>query len=235
MKILVSAFLFAATPAVAQAQPAPALAGTRLDIVATGQASRVADLARISAGVVSDAPTASAAMAENARRMVAVRAALRRAGVEDRDIATSAFSLSPQYRQDSRPDSAQRIIGYEASNELSIRFRDVAAAGPILDALVAEGANRINGPEMEVSKPEEALDEARTKAITAARARADLYARAVGKRVARILTIDEGGGGGVYPDRNMGIVAEGLGRLPTRIQPGEQALSVTITVSFELE
>ena len=235
MKTLLAAGLLAAAiPAAASAQPAPAgsIAGTRLDVVATGAASRVPDLARISAGVVAAAPTASGALAENGRRMAAVRAALRGAGISDRDVQTSQVSLNPQYRQDQSGDSAPKIIGYLANNEVSIRFRDVAATGAILDTLVAQGANQINGPTLEVSKPEEAFDEARTKALAIARARAELYARATGKRVGRILAISEAGSdspGGPRPMMAQMRVA-GLA-----IDPGEQSLSVTLSVSFELD
>ena len=235
MKSLFAAVLLAAaTPAAAEAQPAPAatLAGTRLDVVAAGEATRVPDLARIGAGVVAVAPTASAALAENARRMASVRAALRRAGIADRDVQTSAVGLYPQYRQDPAAGSAPKITGYQANNEVTIRFRDVAATGAILDALVAEGANQINGPTLDVSKPDEALDEARTKALAAARARAELYARATGKRVGRILSISEGGGPGPIGPRPVMAQMRGVA---TEIDPGEQSLSVTLAVSFELE
>jgi uncharacterized protein YggE len=236
MKILFAAALLAAAPVAALAQgaaPAEAIAGTRLDIVATGEVSRVPDVARIGTGVVAVAPTASAALAENARRMASVRAALRKTGVADRDVQTSAVNLFPQYRQEQTSGGPPQITGYQATNEVTIRFRDVAATGAILDALVAEGANQINGPSLEVSKPEEALDEARTKALAVARARAELYARATGKRVGRILSISEAGGAIPIGPRPMMAMRAGLAS--TEIDPGEQSLSVTLSVSFELE
>jgi uncharacterized protein YggE len=225
----------AATPAFAQAQPTQAetIAGTRLDVVATGEVSRVPDLARVTAGVIAIAPTATAALAENARRMAAVRAALRRAGIADRDVQTSAVSLYPQYQQNPPPGTGPQITGYQATNEVTIRFRDVASTGAILDALVAQGANQISGPSLEVSKPDDALDEARTKALAAARARAELYARAIGKRVGRILTISEAGSvTPIFPRPMMAMQARAMA---TDIDPGEQTLSVTLSVSFELE
>ncbi|HEX5181646.1 MAG TPA: SIMPL domain-containing protein [Allosphingosinicella sp.] len=221
--------LVAALPAAARAQPAPAMTGTRLDIVATGEVSRVPDLARITAGVVAVAPTATAALADNARRMAAVRAALGRAGIADRDVRTSNVSLFPQYRQDQ--DRAPQINGYQATNEVSVRFRDIAASGAILDALVAQGANQISGPTLEVSKPDEALDEARVKALAAARARADLYARAAGKHVVRMVSISEAGAAIPVEPRPMAFARAAT----TGIDPGEQSLSVTLSVSFELE
>lgn len=234
--ILGAALALSALPAAAQPpQPAPILLdGTRLDVVATGEVSRVPDLARISAGVVSVAPTATAALAENATRMASVRAALKRAGIADRDIQTSSINLYPDYRHDPQGANPQ-IIGYRASNEVSVRFRDIANSGRILDALVAQGANQINGPMLTIDKPEAALDEARTQALANARARAELYARALGKRVGRILSISEAGANYAPPvimmrQANRGAVADS-----TSIDPGEQTLAVSLSVSFELE
>jgi uncharacterized protein YggE len=233
---LLAAAALPAAGALAQSPPAQvqALDGTRLDIVATGEVNRVPDIVRIGAGVVTTAPTASAALAENATRMRNVRDALRRAGVADRDIQTSAINLFPDYRHDQQGGNPQ-LIGYRASNELTVRFRDIASSGKILDALVAQGANQINGPMLGIDKPEEALDEARTKALTVARARADLYARALGKRVGRILWVSEGGGG-AYPMPMMRQRGMAVGEAAsTSVEPGEQTLAVTLSVSFELE
>ena len=125
------------------------------------------------------------------------------------------------------------ITGYQASNQLAIRFRDVRKAGPILDALVAEGVNQINGPSFSVEEMDAALDEARTNAIGKARARAELYAKAAGMRVKRILAISEGGGSSPPPPpRPMLMAAKSY---DTAIEPGEQELTVSVSVSFELE
>jgi hypothetical protein len=230
-----SLLALAVLPGAASAQTVPvqAIQGTRLDVVATGEVTRVPDIVRVSAGVVTTAPTASGALQENARRMDSVRAALRRAGIAERDIQTSALNLHPDYRHDERGQQPQ-LIGYRAHNEVTVRFRDIANTGKILDALVAQGANQINGPMLGIDKPEAALDEARTRALAAARARAELYARATGKRVGRILAISEGGGMGVPVPmyRAEAITVSGS---RTEISPGEQSLAVTLSVSFELE
>jgi uncharacterized protein YggE len=216
----------------AQAPPSAAISGTRLDVVATGEVSRVPDIARITAGVVTTAPTASGALAQNARQMASVRQALVRAGIADRDIQTSSINLYPDYRQTPNGGNPQ-IIGYRASNDVSIRFRDIASAGSILDALVAQGANQINGPMLGIDKPQQALDEARVAAIAAARTRAELYARAIGKRVGRIIAISEAGANIPMPmERMRGMAAS---QASSVIEPGEQSVSVTVSVSFELE
>ncbi|HEX8308894.1 MAG TPA: SIMPL domain-containing protein [Allosphingosinicella sp.] len=242
MRNLILAVALAATAlplaaASAQSQPAVAgilLEGTRLDVVATGEVARVPDVARITAGVVTVAPTATAALAQNATQMASVRAALKRAGIADRDIQTSSINLYPDYRQDQQGNNPQ-IVGYRASNDVSIRFRDIAATGRILDVLVAQGANQINGPMLSIDKPEAALDEARTQALANARARAQLYARALGKRVGRILSISEAGANYAPPMVMMRQAAVGRAADSTSVDPGEQSVAVSLSVSFELE
>lgn len=235
-KLLMSAMLAGAVlPAAAAAQTAQAqaISGTRLDVVATGEVNRVPDIARINAGVVTQAPTATEAIRQNAQRMEQVRAALRRAGVADRDIQTSSINLHPDYRY--AENRAPELTGYRASNEVTVRFRDIATTGRILDALVAQGANQINGPMLGLERPEAALDEARTDAVAKARARADLYARALGMRVKRILSVSEAGGFHLPPPSPVAMRAMAADAAETRIEPGEQTVSVTLSVSFELE
>ena len=232
--MMASLLAMTALPAAALAQgavPMQVISGTRLDVVATGEVTRVPDIATVNTGVITTAPSATAALEQNAAQMRRVRDALRRAGIADRDIQTSSINLFPEYRHDERGANPQ-LIGYRAQNEVSVRYRDIASTGRILDALVAQGANQINGPMLSIDKPEAALDEARTKALTAARARAELYARATGKRVGRIVAISESGGGMPMPmyGRAAGVMNEA-----SKIDPGEQSLSVTLSVTFELE
>ena len=233
---LLAASLIALAPAAGAAQTLPAtpISGTRLDVVATGEVTRVPDIARINAGVVTVAPTATAAIEQNATRMEAVRAALRRAGIADRDIQTSSINLNPEYRyQDGQPPI---LTGYRAGNEVAVRFRDIRTTGRILDALVAQGANQINGPTLGLDQPEAALDEARTAALRTAQARAELYARALGKRVKRVLLVSEGGGTGpVLRTFDMAEAQAVRSVAKTEIDPGEQTVSITLTVSYELE
>ena len=223
-----------ALPATAPAQVplVQTINGTRLDVSATGEVSRVPDIANISAGVVTRAASATAAISQNAARMERVRAALKRAGIEDRDIQTSSINLNPEYRY--QDNHAPVLTGYTASNQVSIRFRDIRNSGKILDALVAEGANQINGPSLSIDKPETALDEARTKALAVGRARAELYARSLGLRVAKLVSVSESGGySGPQPMvMSRMAVAEAAS---TKIDPGEQQLQVTLAMTFELQ
>lgn len=236
------AYLFAAAalamapavlPAAAPAEPVLAPGATRLDLTAEGSVERVSDVAQVTAGVVTQAATAQAAMAENATRMQATLAALRRAGVAPRDLQTASVDLSPQYRYGENQPPI--LTGYQATNQVVVRLRQIDRAGAVLDSLVAAGANRIDGPTLSVDAPEAALDEARGKAVAAARQRADLYAKAAGLRVVRILSISEAGEGGPVPPVPMAMMARSAkAEADTAIAAGEQKLAVRVSVSFEL-
>lgn len=224
-----------ATPLSARAQTAvvQTVSGTRLDLSVAGAVSRVPDVAVISAGVVTRSTTASGAISDNAARMERVRAALKRAGIADRDIQTSNINLNPEYRH--QDNQAPQLIGYTASNQVNIRFRDIRNSGAILDALVAQGANQINGPSLTIDKPEAALDEARAKALTVGRERAELYARSLGMRVVRLIAVSEGGG--FDPPRPFAdaiVVTGARAASKTEIDPGEQQIQITLWMSFEL-
>lgn len=224
LALLLTAPAFAAEP-----DPAP-IAGTRLDLSATGMVTRAPDVATIGVGVVTQARTAREALAANAQRMTVTIAALRRAGVAERDIQTDSLSLAPQYRYGN--DQPPALTGYQATNRVTARLRDVAATGGVLDALAAAGANQIDGPSFALDHPEAALDEARTQALASARARADLYARAAGLHVRRIVRIAEGEAAPMVRPMMMAAMRK---TAETPIESGEQALSVTLSVTFELE
>lgn len=226
----------AAVPGAAKAQQSTitqTIAGTRLDITATGEVTRVPDVAVISTGVVTRSATAGGAIQQASSRMARVRAALKAAGVDDRDVQTSTLSLNPEYTYAN--NQPPKLNGYTASNQLSVRFRDIANAGKIIDALVAEGANQINGPTLTIDKPEAALDEARVKAVAAARARADLYARSLGLRIVRVVSVSESGGYAPPPMPPMVMMAQRAEAASSKIDPGEQKLQVNLSVTYELQ
>ena len=233
IKTLALAATMAALPLAAMAEvTGPTVSGTRLDIVAQGTVKRVPDVAIISAGVITTARDAKSAMASNATAMARVLGALRSAGVAERDMATAQIGLSPQYRYvENQPPV---VTGYQANNSVTVRFRDIAKSGAILDALVGAGANQINGPTLTIDKPESAQDEARTDAIKTARTRAELYARAAGLTVKRIVAISETSTmSGPQP---MPYVRAQMADASAKseVVPGEQDVGVTVSVTFEL-
>ena len=233
IKTLALAATMAALPLAAMAEvTGPTVSGTRLDVVAQGTVKRIPDVAIISAGVITTARDAKSAMASNATAMARVLGALRSAGVAERDMATAQIGLSPQYRYvENQPPV---VTGYQANNSVTVRFRDIAKSGAILDALVGAGANQINGPTLTIDKPEAAQDEARTDAIKTARTRAELYARAAGLTVKRIVAISETSTmSGPQP---MPYVRAQMADASAKseVVPGEQDVGITVSVTFEL-
>jgi uncharacterized protein len=232
-KMVALAAAMATLPTVAMAEVnGPTVTGTRLDVVAQGSVKRIPDVAIISAGVVTQARDAKSAMATNATAMARVLTALRGAGVADRDMATAQIGLSPQYRY--AENQPPVVTGYQANNSVTVRFRDIAKSGAILDALVAAGSNQISGPTLTLDKPEAAQDEARSDAIKTARARADLYAKAAGLTVKRIVAISENGDV-ARPMPMMQMRAQmSDASAKSEIVPGEQEIGVSVSVTFEL-
>lgn len=254
MPLLKSRFLFAAAlaatlPMAVHAQTAPMAASpvpvispghALLSIAAEGKTVRAPDLAVFNAGVTTQGATAAVALAENASRMTAVIAALRKAGIAERDIQTSNLSINPVYRQPRIADTATEerepaIVGYQATNQVSVRQRKLDQYGKVIDTLVAAGANQVNGPSFQIDQPDAALDEARREAMKTARARADLYAGAAGLRVVRVLTISENGGWSP-PQPQVMFERSAMAGAPksSPVAAGELELTVTVNVTYEL-
>jgi uncharacterized protein YggE len=205
--------------------------GTLLQVSAHGETHRAPDVAQISAGVVTQNLDANAAMQANAQRMSAAIAALKKAGVAERDIQTSSISLSPQYKYgDNQPPT---ITGYQASNTVNVRLRELGKAGAVLDALVKQGANQINGPTFTLDQPDAAMDEARTDAVKHAQTRANLYATATGLKVRRIVSISESGE--MQPPRPVMMMAKMAdANVSTPVAAGENTIGVDLNVVYEL-
>jgi uncharacterized protein len=239
---LAAAALLTAVAAPVLSQPivehprTPLLIGaTTLSVSAEGRVERAPDVADLSAGVVTQAATASEAMRANAQRMSSMVAALKRAGVAERDIQTSGINLNPQYMY--RENQPPRLTGYQAVNTVSVRVRDIADMGRTIDALVAQGANQINGPTFRLDKPDQALDLARVEAMRKARQRAELYADAAGLKVKRIMSITEGHSmtPPPYPVPVMRAEAAMMKDASTPVEPGQVEMTVNVSVVFELE
>lgn len=232
----------AASPAMAQAvssAPVVAPGNAMLTVSADGRSTRTPDLAVFSAGVTTQAKTASAALTQNAEQMNAVIAALKASGIAERDIQTSNLSVNPVYGQP-RADANGNvsgdpvIIGYQATNQVEVKQRKIGNYGKTIDTLVNAGANQVSGPSFQLDNPDVASDEARVEAMKKARARADLYARAAGLSVKRILTISESGG---YAPQPMVMFARAdamVAKAPSPVAAGEVQVGANVTVTFEL-
>ena len=206
--------------------------GTLLSVSAQAEARQVPDVATLSAGVVTQAADANAAMRANATQMDKVMATIKAAGIAERDIRTSGISLNPQYKY--VENQSPTITGYQASNTVDLKVRDIARLGLVLDALVASGANQVNGPSFEIDQPEPVYDQARRDALKIAQSRAEMYAKALGLKVRRIVSIDEGGGYRPPMPVPMMAMARAKAESDTAVSPGETTLTANLNVVFEL-
>ncbi len=212
-------------------------AKSTLTVVGEGLAAARPDLAVVSLGVVSQAGSAKDALAENSKATSAVVAAAKEAGIEARDLETARVSVQPQY---SYPPSGSReprkIVGYEVSNALSIRVRDLDKLGGLLDRLVVVGANQLRNIELSVAEPGPLRDAARAAAMKDAVRKAGLYAEAAGVRIVRVMSIVEGQQNTPRPPV-MRALAQGApeARAAVPIEAGEQEFQGRVTAIFEIE
>jgi hypothetical protein len=206
-------------------------AATTLDLAAYGEVRLPPDMADLTLGVDSTAPSAAAAVRANAARMNQVIATLKAAGVADRDIRTSQLNLSPQYAE--APNQPQRLTGYQASNQVEVQVSDLPKLGKVVDAVVAAGANNIGQLSFGLANPTSAENAARVAAVKALEDKAALYAQATGYRIGRLVNLSEGAGYrpvGPMPMMAMAARAEA----PTPIESGEVKVRIDVTGEFEL-
>jgi uncharacterized protein YggE len=215
---------------------APALAETPADfppaISVTGEAqiSVAPDIAFVDAGVATDAKTAREASEANNTAMTRVFAALKAANIDARDVQTSRLSLQPQYAPNRSGPSP--VVGYRASNRVTVRIHDVSKVAGVIDTLVGAGANDIGNVAFEVSQASKLLDEAREKAVADARRKAEIYARAAGVTLGAPLSISEGGA--PQPMFRAKAVG-GMPASPTPIPQGEETLSISVSVTWAIK
>jgi uncharacterized protein YggE len=231
------ALTFAAAPAVlAQAAPPAAdtmFRATTLNLSAYGETRVEPDMATITLGVTTEGKTAAEAMSANAQRMTAVIASLRKAGIAERDIQTSNLNLNPQYRYE--PNEAPVLVGYQASNQVAVRVLDLKRLGAAVDASVGAGANQVQGISFGLKDPTTAENAAREAAVKALAAKAELYARATGYRVARLVSLSEAGGYAPRPPVPMvEMAARSFAKDATPVQGGELAVRIDISGLYEV-
>lgn len=245
MKTLVRAgavalLLSAAAAPAAFAQAAPPAAesmfrATTLNLSAYGEARVAPDMATITLGVQTEAPTAQAAMAQNAQQMNQVIAALRKAGVAEKDIQTSGLNLSAQY--DYIQNQPPKLRGYQASNLVTITVNDLKRLGPAVDATVNAGANQVHGISFGLKDPTAAENAAREEAVKALQAKAALYARATGHSASmRLVSLSEGGGYAPPPPMPMAAMVkrEMAADASVPVSAGELRVRVDISGLYEL-
>lgn len=234
-----------AAPAPAQAQVSAdirALAETPVVTIQVGESvASIPDLATISVGVMTTAPTAAAALAENSRKMERLMAAIRAAGVAEKDVQTTGIHLNAQYNyENARRGGTPEFTGYQVANNVQVKLRDIEEVGDFLDAMVAAGGTHIQGPYFSIEEPRPLIAQARRKALAEADAVARSYAEARGYSRARLISINEGGGYGGAPIIVTGFRGESgpppvAPPPPPPVAPGQVSTGISLTVQYMLE
>ncbi len=237
IKTFVSAAALAGLASGAQAAEVQiAASGPVVELTVMEEVDTAPDLVTISAGVQTEAQTAVAALRQNSVEMRRVIERIKALGIADRDIQTTGINVNARYDYD---QASQRQIfrGYMATNRVSVKLRKVDRTGEVLDALVAAGANEINGPDFSLEDDEAAKAQARASAMKRAQAQAQEYARLAGYSGLRLLEINETiTGNGPMPmqrEKGSAIVVSGS-RMDAPVQPGEVSTGVNVTVKYEM-
>lgn len=201
-------------------------------VTVTGHAvaNQAPDMAIVQVGVVTQAGSATEAREQNAAAMARLRSALEQAGVAAGDMSTSHFSLHPVY--DYGPNGREpRISGFQVEQVLQVKTKQVDKVGALIDAAVSAGANRISGVQFSLSDPESLRNRLFDNAVQDAREKAERLSAAAGMQVTRVLKIEEQAGGPIPIIRRINVEAV---TADTVITPGDQEVSASVTVVFEM-
>lgn len=199
-----------------------------VSVSATGSVTAEADIAQISAGVVTEGDSAKDAIGRNNVVMAKLIAGLKTSGIQAKDIQTTTLNVEPRYTQP-KDGRAATISGYRVVNQVRLTVRDVKRLGEILDQAIALGANQINHIAFDIAEPEMLKDEARKQAMENARRRGELYAKAAGGQLGPVLRISESIAD-VHPMPRGGMAM----RASVPVEPGTRSLEVEVHVTYAL-
>lgn len=195
-----------------------------------GTVAAAPDLAKITIGVVTQALTGAQALAANSQAMERLLQALGGLGIAARDIQTTNISVSP-LRRPGKDGQPPEITGYEVSNQVRVKVRDLARLGRVLDQQVGQGANLVYGIRFGLQEPAPRLDEARKLAMADARRRAELYATTAGLKLGRVVAVQEAGAASPRPEMAPRVMMSAA----VPVVPGEQEIQASVIVTFTLE
>jgi len=223
---------FACGTALVQAQGEPGIRPPAVTVTGTGEAHARPDFAQVQVGVVTEGATAAEALRKNNEAMSQLIVLIRKRGIEERDLQTTQFSVTPRYKYDKTQQEPPKIAGYQVTNEVQLKVRDMARLGAFLDETVSGGANQVRGISFGVAEPAQLMDEARRKAMADAQRRARIYAEAAGVKIGKPVRIEEQPSArpGPYPMARMEAAA--VSSVP--VAPGEQTFTVSVTVSYAI-
>lgn len=198
-----------------------------------GKVSAVPDIASLSFGMQTGRqPTAQVAMEKLSASMNAVIEAVKKAGIEEKDIRTEYLSLSPAYDW---TEKGQVPRGFEANQSLLVKVRDLAKIGPVLSAATAAGANQVGGVSFTIDDPEELMREAREEAIVKAKEKAQALAKDLGVTLGKLRGFNEGGSVPSVPMYERAMMDVGMGGVVLPVPTGEQEIRMSVSLTYEVK
>ncbi|WP_011581408.1 MULTISPECIES: SIMPL domain-containing protein [Chelativorans] len=233
--LALAASFLAVLPAGAQEQDRE----PRISVTGEGKANVAPDMAVINLAVVREAATAREAMDANNQAMVAVIAALKEAGIAERDLQTSGLSIEPRYvyPNDQNGEKEPRITGYQVTNGLTVRIRDLKRVGEILDRSVTLGVNQGGYISFTNDDPSAAMNDARKRAVEDAISKARTLAEAAGVKLGDVVQISENMVG-TPPPRPLGakmMRMEADQAVSVPVEAGESTYTVQVNITYELD
>jgi uncharacterized protein YggE len=202
-----------------------------ITVTGIGRVILTPDVADLRLGVNITRPTATQARADAAAAMTKVVDAIKKAGIPEKDIKTSTLSLQPVY--DYSTKSQGQLTGFQVMNIVSVTSHDVSKVGDLVDAAVAAGATSVDGVTFRVEDETKAEGQARTAAVTDAKAKADALAAAAGVTISGVSSISETSSGMPYP-MPYAAAAPARDAMSTPVQPGTTEIDITVTVVYRI-
>lgn len=199
-----------------------------------GKVTSKPDVAVVSLSIVTEAPTSKAAQDENSRKSNSLMEFLKKQGIDEKDIKTESYNIYPQYNY---PQQRQpQIAGYQVSQSIQVKVRDLDNVDKILDGVVAAGVNQVNNLQLTIDEPEKLKDEARAKAIADAKEKASSLEKQLGIGLGRIINFSENAGG--YPPPvyfEAKAAGAGVGGGGPSVPTGENEISVSVTITYQIK
>jgi uncharacterized protein YggE len=208
-----------------------------------GEIYATPDLAIVDFSVVSDFKTVAEAMTDNTKKMNAVIDAAKKLGVKDEDLETTGFNISPRYEwygpaclYPPCPSGRRVLAGYEVTQTLEVKIRDMAKIGDIIQGATDAGSNQAGDLQLTIDKQDEVLNQARQQAIAKAKTKADALAAQLGVKLVRIVNFSESGASRYFPTY---MEAKGLGGgeavAAPQIQTGQNKIVVDVSITYQID
>ena len=228
----ISAIALVITVAAGILAPAANAAATRyITVSAQGAVKVVPDAVRINATATAVAATSKEALAATAKTASAVRATLKNAKIDAKDIATQSVTVYPEYKYTN--DGGSTLTGYRGSQSFTITVRAADTAGALVDSLVAAGGDnlQINGATPFILDSTKSLEAARAAAVKSAKAKALSYAKLLGVKLGKVNYLVENSAPANYTPVMATAKSEADA---TVIDLGLQEVSISVSVQWAL-